>query len=474
MTQPIQNKNRPENKQRSSSKRKRTRPRPQQKNKSKRPVPAAKRPAPNAGRRPERPAVASGERKKDAVRGRPQRTRNPRRPPAAKPAQASRPPRGRVGQRTRRPLAESQRNGDSLRTLVRRSDVTIYQIAGVSPLKRIVFSTPQTRQLLNQPEAIGWQPTQWLKTGIVKMLQNLPKEQSFAGFDDRAVGVVHFLRGGLAFSLREALAEAYGMNRPLVSFMTSQRYRVKNQWVIKQDQYRKFSLPAVGNLFLADILATGSTIANGLDILLDTLRAEKKKLRNFVFVTIGSPRTEEILEKFHQKFKKEFGNTYQNTWVIYIEGRFGLAGRGKSPVISLAGTDLLRYPALLTPEFELSQFERTSYPLERCVIYDMGTKVFDNAVFLADLKGYWQKLMNQGSTLAEAYRERWPLRPASSPGALQQELKQVWPDVPEAVFAALQTARAKNWQHLEKQGKTRSSLIRVCHQRIKHLDKVSQ
>jgi len=348
---------------------------------------------------------------------------------------------------------------------VRKKDFSLYRIGPDGwGIKRYIISTPQTRKLCNIPEVMGFEYISVLQKGMKGILRNLP----FQCFDDKSVCALHFLRGGLNFGLPFLLNRVYGFNRHFSSFITSQRYRKKGKWSIKLDQYRKFSIPKDANIFLGDVIATGTTLENGLGILYRRCKEEKKNIRNFIVFTIGCYKAEKILEKFDRLFKKSFD--YQNTYLYYLEGRFGLPEKRKDFRICLPGTDLIRYPALLSPEFELSQYERISYPLERCTIYDVGSRSFECLTHLEDVIGYWKKLSNTGMTLYEAYKERWPEREYSSLEKLKRTKKKTWRNMDSKLIKNLYQTYRKRWTPKRiKEANKKKSLKKFCAQRIEDI-----
>jgi hypothetical protein len=79
--------------------------------------------------------------------------------------------------------------------------------------------------------------------------------------------------------------------------------------------------------------------------------------------------------------------------------------------IKIDGTDLLRANGLLAPEFILSNYESPAFPIERCTIYDAGSRAFDVVEYLADVTEYWEKcaeLATSGVTFQELLKERFP------------------------------------------------------------------
>jgi len=357
---------------------------------------------------------------------------------------------------------------ESLKTRVRNPKTAIYEIPG-GKFRRFVVSTPQTRKICNVPEITGQEFRDLLRTAVINTLKNLPDDVPFAGYDDRNVSVFHFLRGGLNFDLIQSLYQAYGFNRISSSFMTSQRYRKKDGWAIKMDQYRQFSVPQESHLFIGDVVATGTTIENGLEIIRQKALEQKSRIRSLTLFTIGGPRAEEILESQYRQFKKDF--QVEDFYLFYFEGRFALAEADTPLTIAIPGTDLLRHQSLLTPEFELSQYEKITYPLERCVIYDVGAKSFEALAHLKEVKEYWEQLKDTGLTLYAALKERWPQEEYEDFDTLVKAKRKIWPDLPKYFLEKLHKDHQTSWsEKFIKTSKQDDSLKKLCEQRIKKLE----
>ena len=102
-------------------------------------------------------------------------------------------------------------------------------------------------------------------------------------------------------------------------------------------------------------------------------------------------------------------------------------GEEDSPLrIVTPGTDLLRHPAKLAPEFLESQSEHASNPIQGCTIYDAGSRAFDPRAYLEEVARYWiavLTLASQGVTYKEYLTERFPIDPR-----LSQEIPDEWGD----------------------------------------------
>jgi hypothetical protein len=176
------------------------------------------------------------------------------------------------------------------------------------------------------------------------------------------------------------------------------------------------------------------------------------------------------MARYDALFRAQFEN-YGRTVICYAEGRFGLAEADSPLTIHIPGTDLLRRPALLTPEFELSQFEELHHPLERCTIYDVGAKSFEYDTYLIDVIDYWRKLEATGMTLLEAYEERWPLDDYASAEALKRARADQWTELPDREYQRLGEACRRIWTPEQRtRAASREALTALCRSRASTLE----
>ncbi len=363
--------------------------------------------------------------------------------------------------------------------LVRRNkSAAIYELKGEygDNLLRYVASTPETREVCNRPETIGFKFTENLETAITSVLKTFPPAKSIRRLDPHSIGVVHFLRGSLNFGMRRALARAYGLNTYCSSFITSQRARDKyGRWFIKDNQYRKIVIPQNATLFFADVIATGVTISNGLDIIVNLAKNSGIPIRQIYFFTIGCHKLEKIMKQYDAVLRQRF-HDYSRTCVIYLEGKFHLADSKTEVRLKVQGTDLMRSPSILAPEFELSQYKSIYYPLERCAIYDAGTRSCDINDYLRNLVAYWEELRHlaeRGWTLEEALHERWPEEEYQLPFKEFQAIKsKQWRGVGQAFLKRLYKAHQRRWSKaFRSKAQTSKALLDICDRRLKKLSK---
>lgn len=368
---------------------------------------------------------------------------------------------------------------EHLTRITQRRDTAIYELKGEhgDHLTRYIATTPESRRICNQPELVGVEYTNLLETALTSILEIFPPALVLRKIDPRSISVIHFLRGSLNFGLRRALNRAYGFNTHTSSFITSQRERDKyGRWFIGDNQYRKIILPHNATLFFADVVATGLTISNGLDIITNLAKNTGSPLRRIIFFTIGCHKLEKILKEFDKKMRGIF-RKYEGSCLVYLEGKFHLADSKTAVRLKLQGTDLMRSPCPLAPEFELSQYDSLSYPLERCVIYDAGTRAYHIQDYIDNLIEYWEELRalgKEGWTLADALHERWPEDEYVVPFEEFRKMKSArWQGISRSFLKKLHDAHHARWtESFRETAATPKALIDLCDTRLSTLKKL--
>lgn len=291
-----------------------------------------------------------------------------------------------------------------------KNTVALYRVKGDCAIDRILATSEKTRLICNDPFLCGVDYTSALRLEMINMLSGLQEIDPDIGEQDSAM-VLHILRGGLNFGFREGLAKAYDWNRVNSAFISSQRAKDdKGGWYITENRYEKVYIPNNANIYVGDVVATGVSLEHALLKMIDLAKDQKKQIESITFFTIGSKRAEEIVEKFDQECRQAFDN-YKKSRVVYLEGIFNVVNKETTLRIAISGTDLLRAKSVLTPEFIKSQQDQLSYPLERCTIYDAGSRAFNVTEYLHDLYGYWvevEQMAQHGTTYVEYLKERFP------------------------------------------------------------------
>ncbi len=303
---------------------------------------------------------------------------------------------------------------DRLIPLHRSEACSLYEIAGGPPggARRYLVSTPETRRICNDPTVVGLTYTNALRQACRKTLELL-REHKLWPLQEARTTVLHILRGGLNFGLREALHEAYGWNRHGSAFISAQRARSSGNledWHITEGSYQKVYLAPEADIVFGDVVATGTSLEYALQQLLTLVEKAGASIRSVLFFSIGGIRSEEILNKIQEACGQRFPG-FVGAATVYFEGRFGIAFSDTDLRIKISGTDLLRKNGLYTPEFIESQYDDPAYPIERCAIYDAGSRAFWLPEYVEDVWDYWLQtswLAKEGVAYADLLRERAP------------------------------------------------------------------
>ena len=303
-----------------------------------------------------------------------------------------------------------------METITQNEAIALYQLEDHGQLKRFILSTPETRSICNDPGVYGVEYTDKLKIAMGKCINALP--ESLVVKQEQGM-VFNILRGGLNFGLREALVAGKGWRSHCTAFISAQRvYDEEEGWHITENRYEKVYLPDNADIYVGDVVATGVSLEYALKKMVALARDQAVSFKRVTFFTIGSERAGELMEEVDRQCREEFPD-YEESRVVYIEGIFGMPKDHGSLDIALQGTDLLRWPATLSPEFLASQADDPAYPLERCTIYDAGSRAFNAPEYLEDVREYWslvKELAETGMSYSDYLAQRVPGCPGGHAG----------------------------------------------------------
>ena len=266
--------------------------------------------------------------------------------------------------------------------------ISLYRLPSESNIENCIASTPETRSICNDPGVAGCEYTRRLCHACRKVLELSP-----IALNEKETVVVNILRGGLNYGLRDALADAYGWNTHTTCFISAQRARNSadsEDWHITENDYAKVYFPEVASLVIGDVVATGTSLRYALQELLRSALEQRVRLRSILFFTFGGSKASDILEDIDRQCRELFPG-YEKTVLVFFEGCFTCAEVSTPLSVRLTGTDLLRWHATMAPEFVESQYSDPAYPLERCTIYDAGSRAFWLKDYVEDVIGYWRQ-----------------------------------------------------------------------------------
>ena len=308
------------------------------------------------------------------------------------------------------------------------AEAVLYRKAGTGNIETFIATTPETRDICNNPATAGVKYTDNLEKACAAILK-----ASDIRTDENSSVVVNILRGGLNYGLRKALSDAFGWNTHTTCFISAQRARNSQNsedWHITENAYRKVYLPRHSSLFIGDVVATGTSLRYALNELIAAAKYANSELQDIVFFTIGGANAAKILEDVDRECRRNF-SSYRRTVLIFFEGCFGVPTPESKLSIRLTGTDLIRGDAEMAPDFIESQYENPAFPIERCTIYDAGSRAFYVREYAHDVMNYWKQVLDfaeRGVTYSAYLHERFPALDASRFGEVslrEVALKQI-------------------------------------------------
>ncbi|MCB9482062.1 MAG: hypothetical protein H6680_09625 [Desulfobacteraceae bacterium] len=289
----------------------------------------------------------------------------------------------------------------------------LYKMEDVKDIDCFIATTPETREIANNPLVMGVDYTMRLEKACRSILKNL-YSNGFLCLEENETIIFNILRGGLNFGLREALYHAFGWNRHGCSFISAQRARKDDdpeKWHIIENEYAKVYMPKKASIVIGDVVATGTSLEHAVKALVKEAVNQKSHLRSILFFTFGGTRALEILKETDSLCRKTFPG-YEKTTLVYHEGCFTVPDENTPLSIKETGTDLVCLDALMAKEFVESKYENPAYPLQRCAVYDAGSRAFWTPEYIRDVFGYWSEMKKKaenGTTFEDVLKERFPL-----------------------------------------------------------------
>jgi hypothetical protein len=163
-------------------------------------------------------------------------------------------------------------------------------------------------------------------------------------------------------------------------------------FTVIEDEYRKWNLHDKSMICLGDIIATGTTMIRVLNDIGAAMKAEGKRARWLLLVVIGTFQSLQPVCRAINQLAAAVD--LEGATLIFLEQIFNLFD-GSDPFLAethMAQTDFLRnsFPRALA--FEEESLRRPLCYLERCAIYDGGSRAFEPQIYIDQLKLYWRRM----------------------------------------------------------------------------------
>ena len=281
----------------------------------------------------------------------------------------------------------------NLRLVDSHLQTSIYELSSEQFKNRyFVLSGSGSRELLAHPEVIGFPCYTALLEETVAAFRYLLNTGLEGDFD-----ILTILRGGLNYPLEEACSKVGARVRD-IHFVSCERV-IENHVItglkIKYDKLR----PTPGRvLCIGDILASGATIRECMEYVLDCFQREGGSLRRIVFFTIGGTRAIEMMEEMRPSIEALFPG-FEGFDCFFYEGVFTVYEGPGASGINVRDIDFGWKGGAVAPEFRQYVMDHPDALLEKCIIYDGGARRYEIPLHLDEVSEYWEGILERAGLI---------------------------------------------------------------------------
>lgn len=276
--------------------------------------------------------------------------------------------------------------GTKLSPVFSDNGVDCYRVTGGEYLNRYyVVSEEGTRNLLNQPEIVGFDVYNCMLKPTTRMMKYFKVEGLVS-----SANILSILRGALNYPLEESCyREKIRVHD--ISFLSSERVFHQAEIAGLEIKYSKLAMVPDSTLLIGDIVASGDTLVHCLRYVTEHYRKHGAKLRNIILFTIGGFKGIEIMERLTKEFR-EFWPEFEGFIGVYYEGMFncyqdkGVAG------IQVCNVDFYWAKGLLAPAYRRQSLSSRDTLFEKCIIYDGGARRYEIADHVHEVLEYWEEI----------------------------------------------------------------------------------
>jgi len=249
----------------------------------------------------------------------------------------------------------------------------------------IVVSNVSTRQLLITPEVIGCGVKTFLEPVTREILGWLNDKFSFC-----CVNVLNILRGGLNFPIEEGCFNNK-IKLDAISFIASERIFIDNKVSRIETKYRKIATIEKSTLIMGDIIASGETLKNALDLAIEQYVLAHKTLERIIIFTIGTLHTLSVIAEYNRKLMQRWSK-FKGIICVFYEGIFSTYLNNGVTGLNLPHVDFIVNGGFIAPEYRCALLGGHSTLFEKCIIYDGGARRFEISDHIKSILTYWERL----------------------------------------------------------------------------------
>lgn len=300
--------------------------------------------------------------------------------------------------------------GTGLRLIHRDNGVSIYHLDAPALLNDYyVTSYEGSRRLLMRPEEVGYQTYLDNLPPTVEALRYFRNHGLGAGKNTATTGVsaggeagspgddfangldiLTILRGGLNYPVEEGCFRA-GIRVNNMNFLSCERI-IRNKEILGLDiKYQKYNIVNHDTMLIGDIVATGDTLRQCFDYILDKYRKRGAELRRVIFFTVGGTRAFDLMEGFTRKIR-EYWPAFEGFTCVFYEGIFSVYQDKGVTGVNVPHIDFYWHDSVLAPEYRQAVLDEDNVLFEKCIIYDGGARRYEIPEHYDEVMEYWRDL----------------------------------------------------------------------------------
>lgn len=267
-----------------------------------------------------------------------------------------------------------------------RKDTSIYKVKAGNLLNEYyIVSSSGTRKLMASPEVVGFDSYQCMIPSTDVALDYL-KESGLS--DD--ISILTILRGGLNYPLEECCHHV-GITVKNMNFVSCER-KIEDGVITGLDiRYEKLHAEKDSTMMIGDIIASGDTLKQCLEQVVDRFRRKGGSIRKIIFFTIGGTKAISLMEKLRIKIQKIWPN-FVGFQCIFYEGIFSVYEDKGCYGINIPDIDFYWKDGIIAPDFRYHVLKDDDALFEKCIIYDGGARRYEIPEHYDEVMDYWTRM----------------------------------------------------------------------------------
>jgi hypothetical protein len=234
--------------------------------------------------------------------------------------------------------------GASLTFVNRSNGVSLYRLDAPQVTNQyFIVSHADSQRLLMHPEEVGFQTYLDTLPATVEAMKAI-KEMPLA---PPSLDILTILRGGLNYPVEEACHKA-GIQVNNMNFLSCERIIENKQILGLQIKYQKYNIVDNGTILIGDIVATGDTLRECFEYVIDKYRKRGAKLRRIIFFTIGGTRAFDLMESFTERLRNEWPD-FEGFTCFFYEGIFSVYKDKGVTGVNVPNIDFYWHDSVLAP-----------------------------------------------------------------------------------------------------------------------------